>query len=67
MGLKEAIERYEKATQWIDNATDADAVKHYDRYLEVIEAARQCMDLSIKELGYDPYENYEQLLNESEG
>lgn len=63
--MKEFIEKYEKATEWMNNATTEEVEKHYDRYLEVIEEVRVAFDIHIKEeLGYNPYKNYEDLLKE---
>lgn len=65
MGLKQALERYERATTWMD-AANAELIKeHYDNYLEVIEDVRVAFDDHIKNtLGYNPYTNYEDLLKE---
>jgi len=60
--LKEAVEKYEKATEWINKAKPEDIEKHYDRYLKVVEVARMVMDEYTKTLGYDPFENYDELL-----
>lgn len=60
--LKAAIERYEKATEWIDNANEHDIEKHKQRYLLVVAEARLVMDEYTKTLGYDPFENYDSLL-----
>jgi hypothetical protein len=59
--LKQAIEDYEKATEWVINNYPEDVEKHYDRYLKVIEKARIAMDEHVKTLGYNPYKNYEEL------
>ncbi|MDB4302112.1 hypothetical protein N9924_00955 [bacterium] len=59
--LKAAIARYEKASDWIDNADPLDATKHYGNYLAVIEACRSVMNAYVKQLGYNPYKNYEDL------
>jgi hypothetical protein len=61
LGLKEAKARYEKASDWIDNADPNEIDKYYDKYLEVIEACRNLMNEHIKELGYNPYKNYEDI------
>ena len=61
MGLKETIQEYEKATKWIDDNQDKVTDEIYDRYLTVIEKCRITMNESIKELGYNPYKNYEDL------
>ena len=60
--LKAAIEKYEKATEWIDNANSIDADKHHARYLLVVAEARLVMDEYTKTLGYDPFKNYDSLL-----
>ena len=61
MGLKEAIQEYEKATKWIDENQDKVTDEIYYRYLAVIEKCRIVMNESIKELGYNPYKNYDDL------
>jgi len=60
--LKAAIEKYEKATKWIDDANPNDIDKHHARYLLVAAEARLVMDEYTKTLGYDPFENYNSLL-----
>ena len=65
MGLKEALERFEKATAYIDNANKDDQEKWEKEYIKAVEEVRQAFDDHIKkELGYNPYENYEQLVKE---
>ena len=60
--LKDAIERYEKATKWIEEANPKDVKTHHARYLLVVAEARIVMDEYTKTLGYDPFENYDKLL-----
>jgi len=62
LGLKEAMQEYEKATKWIDNNQSKVTDEIYDRYLAVIEKCRVVMNENIKSLGYNPYKNYEDLL-----
>ncbi len=60
--LKEAVEKYEAATEWMANAKPEDIEKHYDRYLKVLEVARMVMNEYVKTLGYDPFKNYGELI-----
>ena len=64
MGLKESLEKYEKASKWINEAPPDEVEKHYTRYLQLVETVRECFDEWIKELGYNPYENIEELMEE---
>ena len=65
MNIKKALERFEKASKFIDNASKHDQEKWKNEYIKAVDDIREAFDNHIKnELGYNPYENYEQLLKE---
>ena len=65
--LMEAIKKFEASTKWIESQDKETQEKHYPRFKKMVKETNDIYEKIIKELGYNPFENYDDLINQLGG